>query len=194
MNRNKAIINSILCLLEAHRAISSNPNHNESDLKSLRYLIGQTIRQYDIPAENRHVSVEAKKRWEELTSKCIEDFHYRDLVVCDKLSKPFHYLAYKGASKEGDERELPKGETFHFRDMFHEEHIIPVSLILKELTGMQNPRAESVEQCLNSMHICVLLKEEDRKLPRTQKRTLSFEENVKNVYGASEITLCKPQE
>ena len=77
--------------------------------------------------------------------------------------------------------------------MFHEDHIIPVSLILKELTGMQNPQAESVEQCLNSMHICVLLKEEDRELSRTKNRTLSFEENVEKVYGASEITLCKPQ-
>lgn len=194
MNKNQAIINSILCLLEAHRAISSNPNHNESDVKSLRYLIAQSIRQYDIPVQNRHISVEAKKSWEELTSKNIEDFHYRDLVVCDKLSKTFSYRAYVGASKEGKERTLRKGETFHFRDMFHEEHTIPVSLILKELTGIENPQAASVEQCLNGMHICVLLKKEDRRIPRTQSRTLSFEDNVEKVYGKAEITLFQPKE
>ena len=93
MNKNQAIINSIQCLLEADKALSSDPHHIESDVKSLRYLIGQSIRQYDIPAQNRHISVKAKERWNELTSKSIEDFHYRDLFVCDKLTQPFSYNA-----------------------------------------------------------------------------------------------------
>ena len=54
--KNEAIIDSILCLLSEYQNEIVNSKANKSDTDGLRYLIGQIIRQYDIPKKNYHLS------------------------------------------------------------------------------------------------------------------------------------------
>ena len=126
--KNQAIVSAIRELLNAYNALSGNGDCRASGLK---YLIGQMIRQYEVSKSNCHVSQAAMNRWNEIaTDPHIETYHYRDNVKCDCLSVPKKYNVYKGASKLGVTRTLNRGSVIQFREMFHEDHVIPVSLII----------------------------------------------------------------
>lgn len=186
--KNDAIINSILCLLTAYKKMNST-NSNKMNKASLRYLLGQSIRQYDIPLSNRHVSKEARSRWDEISKSNIEDYHYRNVVVCDNLKVPKQYLLFNGANGSGEPTKLMPGSTFIFREMFHEDHVIPVSLILREMIEMVNVNRIEIKNLLDKMHLCVLLKEEDRKIGRTKGRTLHYNQNIINIYNKAGISI-----
>lgn len=183
--KNSVIIDSILCLLKAYKTLKDSES-NKSDLGSLRYLLGQSIRQYDIPKQNLHVSRAALDFWKTLSTQKIGDYHYRNTVVCNNLKTDIEVKSYTGATSTGTTFSLKPGKTFIFRNLFHEDHIIPVSFILNELIDMDSVDKESIENCLNKMHLCVLLKKEDRNLGRTQGRG-DFETTIKNAYKDIEV-------
>ena len=166
----------------------------KKDIDSLRYLLGQSIRQYDVPEENYHISQAAKNRWDELTNDCIRNYWYRKQVKCDKLTAAKWYKLYKGSTNAGTPALRNPGETFEFRQMFHEEHTIPVSLIMNELTNNSKiSTMKDIKELLDSMHVSILLKDEDRainaKFGKTNGRSLIFSDNVKNIYNKCGITL-----
>ena len=191
--KNEIIINTINSLLSGYKKLESKGI--KRDIQGVRYLLGQSIRQYNIPIENYHISKCAKDRWEELTNDSIDNYWYRKKVVCDKLQTKKRYKLYSGSRNNGKETDINPGDSFIFRDMFHEEHIIPVSLIMdkmiKEIHGISKKKA--IKDLLDRMHICVILKEEDRminqKSGKTANRTDNFEDNVENVYKKQGITL-----
>ena len=186
--KNEAIIKSIKILLEAF--IANKAEDNEVDNGSLSYLLGQLIRQYDIPKEHRHISKNAQARWDLLnvTKGNIEDYHYRNKVTCYP-SKPMCFEFYNGAKKKGESRTITKGSHFLFREMFHEDHVIPVSLIKEKLVDLNPINEKEIKEWLEKMHICVILKEEDRKISRTKVRSFDFEETIINVYNKAGIFL-----
>ena len=111
------------------------------------------------------------------------------MVKCNNLTKLYRFKQFKGASKSGKYRKLHPNGSFVFRDMFHEDHVIPVSLILNELIQIKTVDENSVKVQLNKMHICIILKEEDRKLGRTINRTANFLDTINNVYKPKGISL-----
>ena len=190
--KNEIIIESILCLLSKFNEVKEAGS--KKDIDGLRYLIGQSIRQYDVPEENYHISQAAKDRWEELSNDCIRNYWYRKQVKCNNLKFAKNYKLYTGSTSAGIPTLLNPGESFAFRQMFHEEHTIPVSLVMNELTN--NPKISTkkdIEELLDSMHISILLKDEDRainaKFGTTNKRSLIFSDNVKKIYNNCGITL-----
>lgn len=186
--KNEAIIKSIKILLEAF--IANKAEDNEVDNGSLSYLLGQLIRQYDIPKEHCHISNNAQALWDSLnvTIGNIEDYHYKMKVTCNP-SKPMRVKFYKGAEKEGKLRTITKGSHFEFRKVFHEDHVIPVSLIMKELVELNPINEKKIKELLEKMHICVILKDEDRNLRRTKGRSLDFGKTIETVYKEAGISL-----
>ena len=185
--KNEAIIDSIICLLSEYRDEMLDPVSNKANLDSLKYLINQTIRAYDIPEKNHHLSQSAFDRWNKLSKEDIMKKHYKDKVVCDKLTGPVKYVLYTGASKTGTPTLLTKGSEFEF----HEDHVIPVSMIFDEMVKMPVVDKKSIENLLNEMHMCVILKDEDRNIGRTRGRSLDYDKTIKDVYNRNNISLCK---
>ena len=124
-----------------------------------------------------------------MSTEDIRNYHYKDRVVCDNLFGSVSYDFYKGASKVGGPSTLSKGSTFDFRQMFHEDHVIPVSLILGQMFKMQAPTNKAIENLLNKMHLCIILKEEDRRIGRTKGRSLVFSDTIKKVYNNAGVYL-----
>ena len=117
------------------------------------------------------------------------NYHYRNWVVCDKLTESVKFGVFSGAKKIGIEKQFNKGDKFRFRELFHEDHVIPVSLILKEMIDNTPAKYEDIENLLNKMHVCVILKEEDRELGRTKGRTLDFKKTIDTLYKENDIVL-----
>lgn len=180
---NQAVINAIIALLPTYQSASGRNAQN------LRYLIGQLIRQYQLPKDNWHISQAADNRWNQLTTDSIWKYHYKDVVTCDKLSSPTTYGLYKGASKTPVQTTLNKNDKFHFRQMFHEDHVIPVSLIIDELKNLNVVNVTTVTSILDQMHMCIILKEEDRKISWTKGRSLKYQQTINNVYTPAGIII-----
>lgn len=186
--KNDYIIKAVACLVEAYHSLEGN----EAEQEGIRYLLGQTIRQYSVPAEKCHISKAAMELWNELTSSDITNFWYRETVKCDRLESEKILPRYVGSSSTPDKDQpiiLHHDSTFCFRDVFHGDHVVPVSLILDELVKLDRITIEKVQAVLDKMHVCRILKSEDRLLGRTHGRTLDFEQTIRNVYLAKNVEL-----
>ena len=67
------LISTIKCILSGYKKLKEEASKKEID--SLRYLLGQAIRQYDVPKENYHISQAAKERWDELSNDYILNYY-----------------------------------------------------------------------------------------------------------------------
>ena len=159
---------------------------------SAGYLLGQIIRQYDIPIENYYISEAAEKKWNELSNENIWDYTYRATIPCTSKN-PVSVKQYIGSNKEPIKDEsktfLTEGQKFVFRNIFHDDHIIPIKIIIQELFSLEELSYDKVEEVLNKMCICRILKEEDRNLSRTANRYFDFEQTYHEVYKPKNIIL-----
>ena len=57
-------------------------NGKEYKIKAAGYLLGQIVRQYNIPEDHYYISVAAENKWKELSNENIWDFVYRDSITC----------------------------------------------------------------------------------------------------------------
>lgn len=151
------------------------------------YLLGQIIRQIDVPAERKHLSVGAKEKWKELgfDEKDIWKYNYQDWISCNTSVTA---IKYKGASKNGVEVSVAKNGGFTFREVFHDEHIVPIHDILEELFKMPKEQLthEIISEYLDKIHICRILKSEDRKICPKYKR--GCELDYKKIYEKYYVT------
>ncbi len=184
-DKNKHLLKIIALFIDAHQKLEGN----EESQSNIRYLLGQTIRQYDVPVQNCHVSKGAFNLWNELTSADINQFKYRESVKCDRLEGETTLDVYTGNAKDSVKKKVSPGDSFIFRQVFHVDHVIPVSFILAELLKLESITEENIQTLLDKMHLCRILKKEDHRMGRTKGRTLDFDETIQRVYRAKEVEL-----
>jgi hypothetical protein len=141
------------------------------DHKGAKYLLNQTIRQLWLPISRMSLSIEADKLFKKLGYKDEEIFlHFSRMKITNKSDQTQTVNLYNGASsKPHEEREVKTGESFLLREVFHDDHIIPITHIIDRLLTINQPSRESVFEILKDISICRLLKDEDRRLPRTKR-------------------------
>jgi len=148
-----------------------------------RYLLNQTIRQLWLPTNRMYISNEAEKLFKRLgyNEKEIFTFFYRMRVI-NKSEEVITVELYKGASSKPDrEQSLKTGESFLFREVFHDDHIIPITHIIDKLFMIKEPNRDNVYEVLKDIGVCRMLKGEDRKVTRT-KRTYDEKFIIENLY------------
>ena len=153
------------------------------------YLLGQIIRQYKIASSNFYISKAAFDVWTAISDSDIQNYSYRDKVKCTK--GPADVKVYKGASSKYEEVTLSCDNTFVFNDVFHDEHIIPINVVIKELRGLTDYNYKSVSEILNKICICRMLKEEDRRIKEKSKRPFNAEAVITEIYAKYGIKALK---
>lgn len=160
---------------------------NGKKIWSAHYLLNQILRQYYIDDNHILVSKKAQELWTEITNESsIKKFSYRNSVVA-KTNKKIN--TYKGASSIPELSEIRINEKFVWNDIFHDEHTIPISVIIKELCNLKELDYESVGKVLDKIYICKMLKEEDRKIIQKHDRPASVIEVVEKIYNPN-IEIC----
>lgn len=191
MENNKVfdlIIDFVNAIKSAENGIVSNDGERTYKICGPKYLLGQIIRQYELPPEQYYVSSSAKALWETVSKDDMWKYTYRHYVKCEN-EKPVMIFEYTGnQNKPSREREVSKGDGFVFRDVFHDEHMIPVSLIIDKLISLPELNYDNVKNILDSIYICRLLKFEDRNLPVKYKRPFDLQEVIK-MYNKAGIEI-----
>ena len=170
-----------LNIVNTHEEINENFTVNK---RSAKYLLGQTIRQLNLPREKYYLSVEAKKKWN-LIRKDNEDifkYWYRNSVE-KNVESIVEIAKYKGGEKLPYKiEEISCGDKFIFKDVFHDDHIIPIKLILKKLLKIKEVNRKNVTEILEDISVCRMLKSEDRLIYEKSKREYSEIEIINKLY------------
>lgn len=156
------------------------------NLWSPKYLLGQILRQ--IPVTKKHVSDAAQELWNQLTDEDIWKYNYQDKVPVTKNQKTI-VNRYSGASNNASAGSV--GKDFIFRDVFHDEHIIPIAVIIEELLNLKDSEItpEKVAEIIDKICICRITKEEDRKIKPRYKRSPNLSEAYETAYKPNEVKI-----
>jgi hypothetical protein len=156
-----------------------------------KYLLNQTIRQLWLPASRRLLSIEAEQLFNRLgyDEEELFTFFYR-MQVINKSDEAVSVSLYKGASSKPYEANklLKPKESFLLREVFHDDHIIPITHVIEKLLTITEPNRETVLDVLKDVGVCRMLKGEDRKVTRT-KRTYDEKFIIENLYYETGIRI-----
>ena len=164
------------------------------DLWAPRYLLNQIIRQ--IPVTKRYVSDEAQNLWKQLTYDDIWKYNYQDKVTVTK-NKDAVVKKYNGASKNPVNKDGEAvGNDFIFRDVFHDEHIIPIAVIIDNLLKLKESEItpEKIKEIIDEICICRITKEEDRKITVRSERPFNLLESYEKIYIENQVVITDLEE
>lgn len=182
-------LDMIISLIKAHKTEENTVSSGTSSIRGAHYLLGQLIRQYAIPDENHYISEDAKKLWSEISDDNIWNYVYTNKFELKADHKLPHFV---GAEKHPRTQAVhKKGEKIEFKSVFHDEHIISIKEIIRQLDDIpdSNLNYVNVKKILDSIVICRILKEQDKLLDR--KRYPTFKENYDKVYKPQGVILVK---
>lgn len=155
-----------------------------------KYLLNQTIRQLWLPSGRMYLSIEADKLFKKLGYKDEEIFlYFYRMKITNKNEEAINVNLYKGASsKPHNNKLLEAGESFLLREVFHDDHIVPITHIIDKLLMIKEPKIENVLEVLKDISVCRMLKDEDRRLSRTNR---PYDEKfiVENLYLGKDIVI-----
>ena len=157
-------------------------------LHSVSYLLGQTIRQYVLPESHILVSEGAQKLWMQISDEDIKTKHHRDSVIC-KNKTAINVPMYNGSRNAPAYEQLTYGEKFPFNNVFHDEHMIPIKIIVQQLVELKELTYANVERILNQMYVCKILKDEDRRIKPKSNRPNCLIKVVDQCYTTADITV-----
>ncbi|MBR5438948.1 MAG: hypothetical protein IKV61_01885 [Clostridia bacterium] len=159
---------------------------DKNRLWKANYLLGQILRLYEIEeSSHKFLSIKAKNVWELLTDEDIKNYYYNKKVIVKK-DVNLTLGTYKGASTKPTEKEFVKGSTFKYREIFHDEHVIPIGNIIDKLTGLKEDELtyENVQKILDNIYVCRILKSENAELNKVAKTKRPWEviETIEEIY------------
>ena len=175
-------------------------NGKDKSLWNCSYLLNQVLRQISIDDDKKLVSKAAKELWEKIDPECkknssknINDYYYHEVLTAGKEGAEIY--EYKGSNKNPNSdspRKLKKGASFVFRDVFHVEHVVPISMIidrLKELEKNNQLTDDAINETLELIYVCRMTKQEDRGIKQKSKRFLDVDRVLNEVYKNKENKL-----
>lgn len=163
-----------------------------------RCLLNQAIRMVSVPQDHKCVTKGALDLWESLKVGDSIFGYWDSRRVIYKNEIPVKVKWYKGAhGRPFEKSEVFLGDrwgSFIFRNAFHIEHIIPIERFVDRLVkvdlGQDVEKVyRDVEDILDGIYVCFMLKEEDRKLPRT-RRPDTLEEVLEKTYKEAGIEIA----
>ena len=185
MKLDKEVADFIIYLIISYNEIESSSIYLLSDYSikgSAKYLLRQLIRQINIPHTNMYVSEKALAQWNKITNDNIKEKCYNSRVTCkiDWLDRP----KYIGASKTSQTEKTYQGESFKYNEVFLDEHVVPVEIIIRELLKLDTTSKNiynQIDLILQNLTVCKILKDEN---PQNKfNRSLYLEDVLKTDYS-----------
>lgn len=185
------LLDVILVALKGYVRHNADENNNDEEARyeekiNFSYLLGQAIRQWQIPKENWHTSKNALELWKKISNQEITShFQYKETFECVRsITIP----RFKGTTRDFDKIDnISKncGDNIVFNEIFIAEHTIPVAdirdalvMCYKRNKGWKRLKLKrELITILNKMHITQMLKIEDRRIETCTARVKKLRED-----------------
>ena len=194
MEQNKIfdiIINLLIGVKNQDKLVEETESGEVLTVTQCKYLLNQTIRQYQIPKDHYFVSEAALELWRKIRKDSIFNYTYRDNVV-KTIDEPVWIDKFNGSRKEPYQSlYLNRGESFTFNDVFTDEHIVTVSDIIKELKALPSYDYAEIKRVLDKIYICKVLKEEDHNIKNKHTRPTDHQLVINTDYYDAGIKVLK---
>lgn len=167
---------------------------DDNGLYNCEYLLGQTLRQYNLPMSQKHISQAFKDLWESITSYDCNRIEYDMRFQCDRLLDDKQVNAYAGNSTQPKKGKLilKPGGKYKYNSIFIDEHIVPISIIKKDLFSLcdrDELSDDSIQAVLNKIHICKITKDENARIISSSNRSSDYRNVIDNDYKNAGITV-----
>ena len=97
--------------------------------------------------------------------------------------------SYRGNENKPTEKTVEKDGKIKYNNVFHNEHVIPIKVIIQKLQVCDLDDREAVKEILDKIHISRITKEEDKKLKPKSNRPCDYDTVVKDIYKPNGITI-----
>jgi hypothetical protein len=195
MEKDNPVLDVIISLVEGaktrQKALKCDCNGENYTLWGCDYLLDQALRQYQIPESHYLISKAASDLWAELAkTQDIRNFHYKQKVTYEG-GQPRQLDRYKGNSSVPcpEKLTLIPGKKFSYREVFHNEHVVPLKIIIKHLLLLDKLDYSSVSEILGHIYICRILKKEDRKIKQKSNRPYNVSDVLQTIYKEAGIVI-----
>lgn len=181
---NKLLLEVILATLKGYVSEEQSKNNprcidDEIDVGKFSYLLGQSIRHWITPNDNWHISKAALEVWKKISGNIpMPHFRYKESL---KSKRCITIPRFKGSNRDYGKIEPFYMDTTHkyaFNDIFVAEHTIPVADIMNALVELYKSKSwndanelkQKIKEILDKMHITQMLKIEERRITKCNKR------------------------
>lgn len=174
---------------------ASEYSYNDSKIKvcGAKYILGQYIRQIEPSSDRKFVSVGAKELWSKISSDDLNKYYYNECIICSNTEPIYNVPFYKGAYKRPyTVKDINNGDKIQFNDVFHLEHVVDISSIIKELLRVENITYSDLDRILGKMAVARILKSEDRQINIKSNRGTDLNKAL-NIYNDAGIKLVNAQ-
>lgn len=199
--KNRVLLNIIIEAVKG--ALVEIVDSSKDEKVNFQYILGQSIRQWNIPSENWHTSKAALKLWALITNDEIRYRDYKETFTC-KCQHSIQVPTFLGTTrkfesvilKELTSKRIVRGKEkndnkYVYNDIFITEHTTPVSDVIlalkecychhKESDSRKSLLSKEFVTILNKIHKTQMLKIEDRRIDECQKR-LDLVKGRKSYY------------
>lgn len=139
---------------------------------SYRYLLNQCIRQYLVPDSNIHISVGAKRVWQNMGLNLgdIYKYTYQDVIAPQNNIQVDTCVGTK--KKSVITKNIVAGQPIAYNSVFIDEHTTPVKDVTEalKLAFCNNPQQSTIIDILDKMHITKMLKCENANIGKNTNR------------------------
>lgn len=153
---------------------------------SYRYLLNQCIRQYLVPDSNIHISVGAKRVWQNMGLNLgdIYKYTYQDVIAPQNNIQVDTCVGTK--KKSVITKNIVAGRPIAYNSVFIDEHTTPVKDVTEalKLAFCNNPQQSTIIDILDKMHITKMLKCENANIAKNTNRI-----SAGNYIGKSSIQI-----
>ncbi len=148
-----------------------------------KYLLGQILRQYRIKEDHIFVSVAANELWRKITNEEMYKYNYTMKVPVHRDCELDLYRGASSAPFEKGKQHKPN-DTFQYRQVFHDEHVIPIEMIIKKLEEEKDLNYTNVQKILDNIYMCRMLKSENLELNKGNRnaREWDVKETIEKIY------------
>lgn len=198
MDNKNEILEFIIKLVNALKKDQNFLKVGKQTIFGVKYILGQTLRHYQIPESHYCVSEKALSEWKEkfslnpyvlfsLDENGIVQYRYSETIHLTKETE------FEQSNITSNNRKKIKGRKFVFHKVFHEEHIVPINMIINELKELDELTYTNVLNVLDKIYICKMLKQEDEKLNdkgyKRKRSSTNFQDIINNEYKDAGINV-----
>ena len=115
-------------------------------------MLRDVIRKFKVDRDHVYISNNAQKLWNNIMVKNdMYNYQYTDRIICTKKSDSKVKLYKSNENKPFSTTTLSLGNEYKYNNIFHDDHMIPLSVLINRLTSYDRINEKEVNEVLKNL-------------------------------------------